>query len=184
MKGILATWDARELAALKETLGPKGAGAIKRSLSKAGSTALRDMRAEARQRIRARKVIKLKYIGPAFSLKRDAGNGEWTLQVSGEPVPLIAYPHRQTKKGVSVSVNRGKRTLLAHAFIARMRSGHEGIFWRRGKGRLPIMELLGSRPVDALLHPGEATGVAERGVQSFGDTFHRLLPEELAKVGK
>jgi hypothetical protein len=33
-----------------------------------------------------------------------------------------------------------------------MKSGHVGIFKRSGKARLPIEELRGSRPVDALLH--------------------------------
>jgi hypothetical protein len=42
-------------------------------------------------------------------------------------------------------------------------------------------ELLGSRPVDALLHQGEAEAVAERGARSLRDTFGRLLPVELEK---
>jgi hypothetical protein len=50
------------------------------------------------------------------------------------------------------------------------------IFRWRGAGRLPIEELLGSRPVDALLHQGEAEAVAARGGKLFGETFVRLLP--------
>jgi hypothetical protein len=52
---------------------------------------------------------------------------------------------------------------------------------RRGPERLPIRELLGSRPVDALLHEGEAEVVAERGARSLRDTFRRLLAIELEK---
>jgi hypothetical protein len=52
----------------------------------------------------------------------------------------------------------------------------------QGRARLPIEELLGSRPVDALLHEGEAEAVAARGGQSFADTFARLLPLELGKA--
>jgi hypothetical protein len=55
------------------------------------------------------------------------------------------------------------------------------VFKRRGKARLPIEELRGSRPVDALLHKGEADGVAERGGRSFGETFLRVLPLEIGK---
>src|SRR5262249_32270001 len=111
-----------------------------------------------------------------------------------KPVPLIAYPHREvqgktgkrgmgprSQGGVSVEVNTGKRTLLRGAFIAVMANGHEGIFRRRGRARLPIHELLGSRPVDALLHQGEADAVAARGGQSFAATFARLLPLEIDK---
>lgn len=179
---IDAKWDRSEIAALET--GPLK-GALKRALRKAGATALRDMRSEASKRIRARKRIKSRYITRALTLRRPKGGDvsgmEWALDVSGEPVPLVAYPHRQTRKGVSVEVNRGKRTLLKGAFVATMRSGHEGVFRRRGTARLPIEELRGSRPVDALLHEGEADAVAARGGKSFADTFVRVLPLEIGK---
>ncbi len=180
--GITVKWDRSAMKPLET--GPLK-GALKRALRKAGATALRDMRSEASKRIRARKRIKSSYISKAMTLRRASGsdiNGmRWALDVSGTPVPLTAYPFRQTKKGVSVEVNRGKRTLLKGAFVATMRSGHKGIFKRRGKTRLPIKELLGSRPVDALLHEGEADGVAARGGKSFEATFTRVLPLEIGK---
>lgn len=178
---ITAEWEKSGIASLGTA---KLKAAAKRALRKAGSTALRDMRGEASKRIRARKRIKSKYITRALSLKTTGGDiagMSWSLNVNGEQVPLIAYPHRQTKRGVSVEVNAGKRTLVQGAFIATMASGHEGVFKRRGKARLPIHELLGSRPVDALLHEGEADAVAARGGQSFAATFTRLLPIEIAK---
>ena len=182
MTAISVTFDRSGLVSLEP--GPFKR-AVVRSLRKAGSTALRDMRSEAVKRIRARKRIKPKYISRALSLRRARGSDiasmQWAVDVSGEPVPLVAYPHRQTAKGVSVEVNRGKRTLLKGAFVATMRSGHEGVFRRRGKGRLPIDELRGSRPVDALMHEGEAQGVADRGAVSFRSTFTRVLPLEVGK---
>ena len=182
MIDINVRWDRSALAPLET--GPLTA-AVKRALRKAGSTALRDMRSEASKRIRARKRLAPKYIRRALSLARPKGGDiegmTWALNVSGEPVPLVAYPHRQTKRGVSVEVNRGKRTLVKGAFVATMKSGHEGIFRRKGKARLPIQELRGSRPVDALLHEGEAQGVADRGGKSFGETFARVLPLEVGK---
>lgn len=182
MTTINVKFDRRGLAALEP--GPLKRATL-RALRKAGATALRDMRSEATKRIRKRKRIKTKFIREALTLARPKGSDiasmAWALNVSGEPVPLVAYPHRQTGKGVSVEVNRGKRTLIKGAFVATMKSGHEGVFRRRGKARLPIEELRGSRPVDALLHEGEAQGVAERGAKSFGDTFTRVLPLELGK---
>ena len=70
---------------------------------------------------------------------------------------------------------------LKSAFVAAMRSGHRGVFVRRGAKRLPIRELLGSRPVDALLHEGEVDGVLRRGRESFAKTYRRVLPLEMAK---
>lgn len=179
---ISVKWDRSQMAALED--GPFK-GALRRALRKAGSTALRDMRSEASKRIRARKRIKSRYIRDAIKPRRAKGSDisrmEWALDVSADPVPLVAYPHRQTKKGVSVEVNRGKRTLVAGSFVATMKSGHKGVFRRRGKARLPIQELRGSRPVDALMHEGEADAVAARGGKSFGDTFTRVLPLEIGK---
>lgn len=182
MTSVNVTWDKSGLAALEP--GPMKR-AIVRALRKAGSTALRDMRSEATKRIRTRKRIKPSYISRALSLRRAKGSDiasmEWAVNVSGDPVPLVAYPHRQTAKGVSVEVNRGKRTLLKGAFVATMKSGHEGVFRRRGRARLPIDELRGSRPVDALLHKGEAQAVADRGGKSLAETFKRVLPLEIGK---
>lgn len=180
--GISVKWDRGQIAALET--GPLK-GALKRALRKAGATAQRDMRSEASKRIRARKRIKPRYITRALTLGRSKGSDiadmSWSLDVSGEPVPLVAYPNRQTKRGVSVEVNRGKRTLVKGSFVSTMKSGHKGVFRRRGTARLPIKELLGSRPVDALLHKGEADAVAARGGKSFGDTFVRVLPLEIGK---
>ncbi len=179
---VQVQWDRSDIAALET--GPLKA-ALKRALRKAGATALRDMRSEASKRIRARKRIKPSYIKRALSLRRPKGGDiagmAWAVDVSGEAVPLVAYPHRQTKKGVSVEVNRGKRTLVKGSFLATLKSGHAGVFKRKGAARLPIAELRGSRPVDALLHEGEAQGVADRGGQSFGETFARVLPLEIGK---
>lgn len=194
---ISAKWDKSGIAALES--GPLK-GALVRALRKAGATALRDMRSEAVKRIRARKRIRPKYISRAMTLARPRGSDiadlSWALQFDGDPVPLVAYPHRavagrtgkggmgpRSMGGVAVEVNTGKRTLVRGAFLATMRNGHEGIFRRRGTARLPIDELRGSRPVDALLHRGEAQGVAERGGQSFGATFTRVLPMEIGKSG-
>lgn len=174
---IRIDFDERQLRALR-----KVTPAVRRALRRAGQTALRDMKAEASKRIRARKRLKVSAVNKALvmatpTLKPEEGS--WALRVRGNPVPLSAYPHRVTRKGVSVEVNRGKRTLLRSAFVATMSSGHKGVFQRRGMQRLPIYERLGSRPVDALLHRGEAQAVGERGARSLVNTFSRLLDIEL-----
>ena len=182
--GINVKWDRSQFSGMET--GPLKS-ALKRALKKAGSTALRDMRSEASKRVRARNRIKASYVRKALTLSKPTGGDissfAWAVNVSGERVPLDAYPTRQTAKGVSVEVNRGKRTLVKGAFKATMGSGHKGVFQRRGKARLPIRELFGSRPVDALLHKGEADGVAKRGGESFDRTFVRVLPLEIGKGG-
>jgi hypothetical protein len=182
MKDVSVKIEGLEIVTDKKILSAMG-----RAAKKAGATAVRDMRAEATKRIRSRKRLKMGIIRNAIALIKPRGAHSildmgWGLNVRGTVVPLIAYPHRQTRKGVSVAVNVGKRTLVQGAFIATMpKSGHKGIWRRAGKSRLPIVELYGSRPVDALLHQGESEGVLERGKRTFDAAFKRLLPIELAK---
>lgn len=183
---VRVTVDRRGVAPLGDG---RAAKAIARALRKAASTSLRDMRSEARKRVRARKRLKAKVVRKALNLRRpprpsrgDMGM-EWGVDVSGKAVRASAYPHRQTRRGVSVAVNKGKRSLLRSAFIRTLSSGHRGVFLRRGPRRFPIFEPLASRPVDALLHEGEADGVAERGHRSFEATFERVLPMELDRLG-
>jgi len=98
------------------------------------------------------------YIKPAYRNK-----GEIEIEVKGDGIPLILFPHtfavkryktgkvvRLTKKTKinqkdrkilkSVKIIKGKETILKNAFVATMKSGHKGIFVREGKARLPILE--------------------------------------------
>ncbi len=92
-----------------------------------------------------------------------------TMTVRGVGFPLYAFSPRQTKAGVSVQV-KGRRLIVPHAFIKRMRNGHIGVYargaygaksgklvpngqtfgrFRFGKGRLPINELFTTTPPSA-----------------------------------
>lgn len=53
-------------------------------------------------------------------------------------------PSRGRGRGVSYRMGKGNpRSRIANAFIARLKSGHVGVFARIGKARLPIRELRG-----------------------------------------
>lgn len=65
-----------------------------------------------------------------------------SVEISGTPLPLIAYAARQTLKGVSVQVRKDRpRVVIPKTFIATVRTegqrdivgfeGHEGVFWRK-----------------------------------------------------
>ena len=154
----------------------------RRALRKAGRRAHRDLSREASKRVRARKRLKVKEVNKALHKTSTKGAApSWTIGADARPVALSKYPHRQIRAGVSVAVNRGKRTVVRGAFVATMQSGHVGVFRRRGATRLPIRELLGSRPADALLHAGEAEGIADRGRVTLVRDFDALFPLELAK---
>lgn len=74
---------------------------------------------------------------------------------SGKRLPLAEFKARQTANGATAAP-WAQRRLFKGTFIARMRSGHEGVFKRTSKRRLPIKELYG---------PGIAATMAEKVVQ-------------------
>ena len=123
-----------------------------RALTSALNTSARKVRTEAVKIIQQELNVKTGSATKAIKVQRAyRGSSVASLQISGWPIPMIGYlGTTQGKKGVSVKVKRfGKRTILKHAFIATMRSGHKGVFWREKSatsrsglvGRLKIQEL-------------------------------------------
>lgn len=79
------------------------------------------------------------------------------------------YPSRGKGRGVTA---RTATRRYPHAFIAQMRSGHSGVFQRRGPSRLPIFELLGASI-------GEVFGkYHEEGVRIANEALAKNLQSE------
>ena len=183
-----ASFDKRELAAISGKNIRKG---MSRAMVRAKATSLRTMKSETKKRVRRRKAIKVKDVDKSLKVEdnkqRDIKDMAWGIRISGRPRTLMQYSPRPIKKGgISVMVNRGKRTKLPHAFIAatnrRGQVGQMGIFQRKNPFTRKIRMLLGSRPVDAMLHKGEADGVREAGRKAFIKTAQRNLKLELDKA--
>lgn len=183
MAAITFQWDSKELAFWQSNAPEK---AVARAASKAGNDALRAMRTAAGRSVRQRKKIKAGVVSKAFKLnyaspRSSLESMEWSMDVTGAPMPLIAFPHSQTRRGVSVMVNAGSRKLVKGAFIATMKSGHEGVFVRTGKARLPIKELFSTRVTDVFKDEGMIPAVFARTQSVFTSAFQRLLNLELGK---
>lgn len=132
--------------------------------------------------------LKAATIKANIKIKRaTAGNLRATVVASGRPIPLIQYGARQTGKGVTVNVQKGRK-LIAGAFIATMPSGHKGVFVR-GAGNvhkrvarngkvswhgLPIRELFGPSIPDGLANKS----VQEALQQLIVDKFPQILQRE------
>jgi hypothetical protein len=76
-------------------------------------------------RIKAKDVKKSISLGPAMVTNLTA-----TIRISGKRLPIRAFPHRQTRKGVSVSILKGPRRVIHKAFVSSMGNGHQGVFAR------------------------------------------------------
>ncbi len=189
-------WNSRDIEIWK---GPVRS-AVARALKKAGGDAIRAMRVESSRTIRERKRFKVRTVNTALVLDFPRGNNidqlEWKMRVRGQIVPVVDFPHRQigsriigrkgrkerASGGVRVEINRGRPVLIRSAFVATMRSGHTGVFLRKGAARLPIRELFTTRVSDVFGDTGMVPNVQARTQDVFKSAFARLLPLELAKV--
>jgi len=133
--------DDKALIAALIGLGKEVGPALTRSLNRAATS----VKTEASRTIREELNLKAGAVSKSIHVGRaSAGSPEASIRIAGKQVPLIGFiGTRQVRKGVSVKVKRsGSRKVIAHAFIATMKSGHRGVFTRdKGAGRLPISEM-------------------------------------------
>jgi hypothetical protein len=163
---------------LPEVFTPGNKGAV-RAAMRAGGDAIRAGRADAVRRVRESRAIKAEAVRRAVTLDFPSGERDdaivWAINASGAPMPVAAYPYRQVKQGVSAQIKAGGRSLIRHAFIAKMKSGHEGVFLREGKARLPIFEVFTTRVTDVFKDAGFIEGVQERTKAVFRSSYERNL---------
>lgn len=120
----------------------RAASAIVRALNRTLTTG----NAEMARLIAADMKMKVGDVKKAVRQKKaSVGDASVTLAAPLKRLPLYLFgakgprPSRGRGAGV-VSKLQGR---MPHAFIARMPSGHEGVFERKGMSRLPIKELYG-----------------------------------------
>jgi hypothetical protein len=147
MPGFNLSIDTAELERMREALRHVRGGMAK-VLERSINRTLTGIRTAASKEIRKEVTVKAKYVKRSMRThKASARKGRLAgaIESTGRQVPLIGYQARQTKRGVSVRVDRkGGRHLVPHAFIATMPSGHRGVFQRatrhpgaRGYGSVP-----------------------------------------------
>lgn len=177
---IRATTNERLVRDAFRRLGDRQArAAIARATNRAGTSA----RSEASREIRKEVALKAATVRDAIKVsKASPSRPRVDLRISGRPIPLSRYPVRQTKAGVSVQVKRSSgRKVVSGAFIATMRSGHRGVFWRRlgasGKpvGRLPIRELFSTTVAQALDETGKVGRVLSTATRRFATELAREI---------
>jgi hypothetical protein len=191
---LVLEWDSRALDVFR---GGKIEGALRNALAKAGGDAIRFVRTGTSRMVRQRKRMKLQRVRaglPLFFPRNKAEISElvWRMDVSGEPVPLSEFPHKVVPRpdgrrrggGVMVQVNVGRRQLVRSAFVARLKSGHVGIFRRRGDPRLPIDEAFTSRLSDVVQDTGFIPFVQAGAQARFQASFSRLIDLELRRLNK
>ena len=126
-------------------LGDRAPVAIARAINRTVSSE----RTQAKRAIAADTGLRSKDVDSALQVENATpARLSAFLTVSGRRIPLIGFgarglePSRGRGKGVSYRLPQG-RSRHAQAFIARMKTGHRGVYVRTTPRRLPIIELFG-----------------------------------------
>lgn len=162
--------------------------AVVRAMRKAGGDAIRSVRASSKRGVRERVRLRASYLADramplAFPVGRSLDDLAWRMDVSGREVPLGEYPARQTRKGVSVEVQRGRRAVIDSAFLAKGRARRPGVFLRPTEKRYPMGHRLGPSVADSMADGRVPRGALDRGAEVMESAFYRLLKLELDGLG-
>jgi hypothetical protein len=149
----------RTLREIAETYVPQaGARALNRA-ALAGQTAMVKAVAE-------RLGIKQAEVKPFIRMhKATASRLQANVYAFGKKgIPLVKLgptgPEPSLGKGSGVRLSAWQGVTFPHAFLATMRrSGHRGVFERKGKARLPIRELF-TQPIPIIFRAVRSVGVA------------------------
>jgi RNA polymerase-interacting CarD/CdnL/TRCF family regulator len=117
-------------------------GGARRAISRALNTAIDKGYTVAKRGIALKRNIKISAAGDAITKQhtnRNATIMEAALIASGNPIPVIDVQgtKTQTKEGVIAKIGPGEPHLFKGAFIARMPTGHVGVFQREFKSGDP-----------------------------------------------
>lgn len=165
--------DARGIEQAQELLKDIP-GATKKAVSTALRKSLRNAKKEAVKKVRELYTIrKAGYVSRTIKMKVENMTG---ILSSKGPVNDLSYfktnpktvPKRRPPKGKYLysQVVKGQGGTIAHAFLAKMKSGHVGVFQRAGLGAnnasLPISKLSGPSTPQMLGSPSVTEFVAKK----------------------
>lgn len=113
-------------------------GAAPRVAMRAINKTMTGTKTDASSAIRAIITAKKSAVDETIKITKATENNPTAYIAStGRPLALMNYSSRQTKKGVSVQVRKDRpRKVVAGAFMATMKSGHKGVYWRKWHGRV------------------------------------------------
>jgi len=175
--GITVQFDAQRAEAMLREQPKRTERAVMRSLNRAIASAKTLMAS-----------LVAKDMGLKVSVAKDAitlreatpARLEARIGASLKRLPLIKFnakgpiPSRGQGRGVTYRIGARGRSRVETGFIATMRNGHQGVFRRLTKARLPIVELRG--PSIGHVFDAHRTEVTEKAIA----TFNERLGHEMA----
>lgn len=179
---VTVEFDTADFAAAIDALKPPKA-------DKAIAAALRQTANNAK--VRAAGLI-AKHMNTKTSVVKDriytdfvpVGSYVTNVRASRKAIPLAAFPHTQTKAGVTTRA-WGKPQVLKSAFTTFVgKGGHYGIFRRdQGVGRFPIRELWGPTIAGTFLTPDVRVAIEKRIREQLPKNLTRNLGAAVRRQG-
>lgn len=175
-----------DLKSLQRELRKFGRGGVIKAQTRAMNSAIRPAKTAAKRSIARQRFLSAKQAEAGLTLVF-ATEQKQVAQIKGKGRMLaltklktgLGNPKQQAL-GVKANTRTGKRTLIRGAFIARMPSGHVGVFVRTDKGggpkkvrRLPIQE----QRLPSIAH----TLTNEETVEAITEKFGAVYPQRLEK---
>jgi len=161
-------------------------GAAPKAMSNAINRAADTARTEAARKVRENYYIRHSDVLATIKIYRAQPSDLTSKVVSrGHAVNLFKFrvtpnrPQPKRKIPIVVRVKQGEGGPVKRAFVAKMGSGHVGVFQRAGKRRLPVQELYGP-PIPQMLGSPSVTQwveqkAAERLDERLDHEINRLL---------
>ena len=169
-----------------EGMGANGEKALRAALSRGSQTA----KAEATRQVKTRYAIKageIRSSGRVFFKAPGAGGLIGELKFAGNRIPLYKFDvNPKTPAGIngfkSIVKGHGRKdtspAAFENAFVAKMKSGHIGVFERETDKALPIRQIMG-------LSVPEMVGAQETRepvLEKAAETIEKRLEHEIARI--
>lgn len=161
---------------------PEGAPkAVSRALNRASVTAKNEMARKAREKYYVKQrdlttTIKINKAAPDSLTAEVKSEGKAIALSKFKINPSRPQPGRRAP--IAARVKRGGGGAIGSGFVARMRSGHIGVFTRAGRRRLPIKERYGPS-VPQMLGNEE---VMEHAGNKASEMFEKRLDHEIDHI--
>lgn len=167
----------KRLFGFEEQIDKVKARAINRSASTAQSTLVKEIR--QRYNVKAKDVrstVTIRRAKPSSPQAEIRSNGSVLPATSFKINPRTVNGKRRTP--IRISYKRGSTKTLEDAFIARLNTGHLGVFKRLGKERFPIQKQFGP----SVPQMAGNDQVVESVIESANEMLDKRLDHEINRI--
>lgn len=160
--------------------------AAPKALSRAINRAAEVARTEAARKVRETYYIRHQDVISTIKLHK-ASHSHLAASVTsrGHAIPLTRFrvtpkqPEPRRKRPIMVRVKRGEGGPIKSAFVAKMQSGHLGVFQRVGRRRTPIKEFYGPPIPQMLGNPSVAAWVEKKAAERLDERLEHEITQAL-----